>query len=72
MTGLRASALGDGARLRVGAHSLARARTFSDVAPGAAFWYVNANDLVEIAVNRGRADVELGLALGAAIEIAAA
>jgi S-adenosylmethionine hydrolase len=43
------------------------ARTYADVAPGAAFWYVNANGLVEIAVNRGSAAAQLGLRVGDAV-----
>ncbi len=46
-----------------------RARTFSDRLPGAAFWYENSNGLVEIAVNQGHADHELGLAIGNLAEI---
>jgi S-adenosylmethionine hydrolase len=41
---------------------LRRARTFSDLPPGMAFWYENSNGLVEIAVNQGHADLDLGLA----------
>ena len=32
-------------------------------------WYENSNGLVEIAVNRGRADRELGLAVGSDVPI---
>ncbi len=45
-------------------------RTFTDVPPGTAFWYENANGLAEIAVNGGRADGALGLAVGTTIEVA--
>ena len=64
MTGLRAARLAPAARLRVGDEVLERAHTFSDRPPGTAFWYENANGLVEIAVNQGRADAALGLAVG--------
>ena len=50
---------------------LERAGTFSDRLPGMAFWYENSNGLAEIAVNQGRADRELGLAIGIPIEIVA-
>ena len=70
LTGLRAAILPAGSRLAVGGRTLERARTFSDVAPGAAFWYENANGLAEIAVNRGRADDRLGLAVGAPVVVA--
>lgn len=63
MTGLRADRLPRGARIAVAGRTLPRARTFSDVPPGAAFWYANANGLAEIAVNRGRA-ADLGLKPG--------
>jgi len=48
---------------------LQRAGTFSDRPPGTAFWYENSNGLAEIAVNQGRADRELGLAIGTPVEI---
>ena len=51
-------------RLRAGDRVLERARTFSDRPQGEAFWYENSNGLAEIAVNRGRADRDLGLAVG--------
>jgi S-adenosylmethionine hydrolase len=70
MTGLRACTLPPGTRLEIAGKTVVRARTFADVAPGEAFWYENANGLVEIAVNRGRADASLGLACGAPVSIA--
>jgi S-adenosylmethionine hydrolase len=69
MTGLRAASLPDDAVLSVGPHRLVRARTFSGVAAGEAFWYENANGLAEIAVNRGRADRTLELAVGAEVMV---
>ena len=69
MTGLRAAGLADGAVLIQGGQRVGRARTFSDVPPGTAFWYENANGLAEIAVNQGRADETLGLAPGSAVNI---
>ena len=69
MTGLRAARLPKAAVLAVGPHRLARARTFSDVAAGEALWYENANGLAEIAVNRGRADRALGLAVGLEVTV---
>ncbi len=55
----------------MGDRRILRARTFSDVAPGAAFWYENANGLAEIAVNCGHADETLGLTTGSEIFIEA-
>ncbi|HEY1259138.1 MAG TPA: SAM-dependent chlorinase/fluorinase [Stellaceae bacterium] len=71
ITGLRAAMLREGVRLGAGGRKLSRARTFSDVPPGAAFWYENSNGLAEIAVNGGRADRVLGLAIGSPVAILA-
>ncbi len=71
VTGLRAQVLASDNILRVGDRRILRARTFSDVAPGAAFWYENANGLAEIAVNCGHADQTLGLTVGSEIFIEA-
>lgn len=64
MTGIRAASLEGDVELEVGVHRLRRAETFSAVAAGEAFWYENANGLVEIAVNQGHAATRLGLSLG--------
>ncbi len=69
-TGLRAASLPADAVLSVGGQELGRARTFSDVAPGTAFWYENANGLAEIAANQARADRLLGLKVGDSVEVA--
>lgn len=70
MTGLRASALPADAALAVAGRRLARHRTFGDAAPGEAFWYANSCGLAEIAVNRGRADHALGIAVGTPVAAA--
>jgi len=70
ITGLRASVLPPGAKLKARGRALGRARTFSDALAGEAFWYENSNGLAEIAVNSGRADTGLGLAVGSAVEVA--
>ncbi|MDX8477515.1 SAM-dependent chlorinase/fluorinase [Mesorhizobium sp. VK24D] len=69
MTGLRAARLPAGARLAAADRVVEAATTFSDRPPGTAFWYENSNGLAEIAVNQGRADGELGLAIGSPVEI---
>lgn len=69
MTGMRAAALPDGALLRVGGTTIRRGRTFADVPAGQALWYENSNGLAEIAVNQGRADRDLTLAVGAPVAI---
>jgi S-adenosylmethionine hydrolase len=64
ITGVRASTVAAEMLLEVNGQAVKRARTFSDVSPGEAFWYANANGLLEFAVNRGRADEVLGLKTG--------
>ncbi len=71
LTGLRGECVSPTARLNAGGRVVAPARTFGSVAPGVAFWYVNSNGLVEIAVNAGRADRMLGLGLGSVVEVLA-
>ncbi|QKT04140.1 SAM-dependent chlorinase/fluorinase [Ectothiorhodospiraceae bacterium 2226] len=71
ITGIRAQRCAAGARLRVGGRTLSGARTFCDVPVGEAFWYVNANGLVEIAVNQGSAARVLGLEVGAQVGLMA-
>ncbi|MCG6970575.1 MAG: SAM-dependent chlorinase/fluorinase [Gammaproteobacteria bacterium] len=64
MTGIRAQALECHSRLIVKGHILSWARTFSEVPTGAGFWYENANGLVEVAINQGRADRMLDIHAG--------
>ena len=68
-TGVRADRVPARAELRVSGRRLRRAATFSEVAAGQAFWYENANGLVEIAVNRERADRALDLKTGTKVTI---
>jgi S-adenosyl-L-methionine hydrolase (adenosine-forming) len=67
--GLRAAMVPPGARISAGGTTIGPARTFGDVPVGRPFWYANADGLLEIAVNQGRADRVLGLALGAPIAV---
>jgi S-adenosyl-L-methionine hydrolase (adenosine-forming) len=69
MTGMRAGALPEEGRLGVGGRWLTRARTFTEVSVGQAFWYANANGLAEVAVNGGRADAALGLIPGSPVRL---
>ena len=69
VTGLRAATLAPDAMLVAGGRRLARARTFGDVPAGEAFWYANSSGLAEIAVNAGDAARQLGLRLGAPVEV---
>lgn len=69
MTGLRGALLPPKARLVAAGRKLERAATFSAVPQGEAFWYINSTGLAEIAVNGGRADAALDLAIGSEIGI---
>lgn len=69
MTGLRAKTLGRTTSLEVRGRVIRRGRTFADVPPGESLWYANANGLVEIAVNQGRAADVLELELGSPVEV---
>ncbi len=70
LTGLRAALLPAAAQLAAAGRRLRRVRTFSDVSPGSAFWYENANGLAKIAVNADRADTTLGLRVGMPVVVA--
>jgi S-adenosyl-L-methionine hydrolase (adenosine-forming) len=69
ITGLRATTAAGAAVLQINGHSLSQARTFSSVGSGTAFWYANSSGLVEIAVNRGRADRLLDIAVGTTFQL---
>jgi len=66
VTGVRANEIETSATLNINGHLLNAAKTFSAVPHGAAFWYANSNGLIELAVNRGRADEQLGAVVGTA------
>jgi S-adenosylmethionine hydrolase len=68
-TGLRATHLPAGTRLRVAGRTLERARTFGEVPAGTAFWYENSSGLAEIAVSGGSAAGTLGLRPGDPVAI---
>jgi S-adenosyl-L-methionine hydrolase (adenosine-forming) len=69
MSGMRAACIPSSARVVVNGVRVRRARTFSDVPAGEAFWYENANGLLEIAVNRGRAANLANLSVGMPVAI---
>ena len=69
LTGVRAVAATGASTLNINGHALSRARTFTDMPSGMAFWYANSSGLVEIAVNRGRADRQLDIAAGTPFEL---
>ncbi|MGB7948710.1 MAG: SAM-dependent chlorinase/fluorinase, partial [Candidatus Binatia bacterium] len=70
ITGIRASTVPHSAEIVVSNRRVRRAKTFSEVSPGQAFWYENSNGLVELAVNLKRADTALGIGPGSTIYIA--
>jgi len=74
MTGIQATSLRDDSVLLLPetdgiARRLNYARTYQDVSVGQAFWYRNANGLVEIAVNQGHAGRLCELKPGTALVI---
>mgnify|MGYP001826228187 FL=1 len=69
VTGVRADALGRDAVVEVAGRRCAFRRTFAEAATGEAFWYPNANGLVEVALNQGSAAQQLGLAVGTQIGV---
>ncbi len=69
MTGLRAVTMPDDVWLTVQGKPFGKARTFADNPAGTAFWYENANGLLEIAVNTGSAAARLGLAPGMPVSV---
>ena len=71
LTGLRGECVPPAARLFAGGRPIGHARTFSAVPLGEAFWYVNSNGLVEVAVNGSSASGVLELAIGSAVVVAA-
>jgi hypothetical protein len=67
MTGLRYRETYAGKILTVNGIEIKQAGTFGDVEEQQAFWYKNSSGLVEIAVNKGRAEQQLALKPGTQI-----
>lgn len=72
MTGLRYQETYSGKTLTVNGVEIKQAGTFSEVEEKQAFWYKNSSGLVEIAVNKGRAEQQLALKLGMQIRLSCA
>jgi len=53
--------------VKIGGEALPLVRTFSDVEEGAPLAYINANGILEISVNQGRADTYFGIEVGDAV-----
>lgn len=64
VTGLRGTALDVGQVLLARGRKWKYARTFGEVTAGECFWYVNANGLVELAINHGSAAHTTGIQVG--------
>jgi S-adenosylmethionine hydrolase len=64
MTGLRYQETYGGKTLTINGTAIKQAGAFGDVEEQQAFWYKNSSGLVEIAVNKGRAEQQLALRLG--------
>ena len=68
ISGLRASQVDGQDGIYINSKYLPNADTFGNVSIGEPFWYENANGLVEIAVNQGRADELFSASVGTKIE----
>lgn len=64
MTGIRAKTVDRNTVIQLHGHRVKYARTFCEVAVNTAFWYENANGLLELAVNQARADRFFGAQTG--------
>lgn len=69
MTGLRYREHYSGKTLIVNGVKIGQAGTFSAVNEHQAFWYENSSGLVEIAVNKGKAERQLNLVLGMKVSL---
>ena len=69
MTGTRAEMLDSARIIQVNGITIPYAETFSSVPTGSAFWYRNSQDLIEIAVNGGKAAEKLNLEIGSELTI---
>ena len=69
ITGLRAVNVPQSATLVINGVSISYARVFAEAATGKAFWYANANGLVEIAMNQASAAEKLGLFPGQSMTV---
>ncbi len=69
VSGLSQENLSPNATLLVHNIEIKGEKTFGNMAEDTPFWYVNSNGLIEIACNRGRADLHLGMSVGTTIEL---
>lgn len=69
MTGIRGDVINQESVFKIAEQEISRAETFANVKEGQAFWYVNSNGLVEIAVNQASAADSLDLSIGDPLDI---
>jgi S-adenosylmethionine hydrolase len=69
ITGIRAAALAEGDSLSIGTVSMPRVGTFADVPLGSPLCYENANGLLEVSVNQGRAEHYFKASLGTPVVV---
>jgi S-adenosylmethionine hydrolase len=69
VTGLNGERHNSLKQLTVSGRAVGRARTFADVQSGEPLFYTNSSELLEIAVNQGRADTLLGLQIGSELTL---
>ena len=69
ITGLRTSTIPKYVELSISGETIPKADKFSDVSPGEAFWYENANGLLEVSVNQGKASDKLKLNVGSQVNV---
>ena len=69
MSGVQAENITKQQIISISSHELPYAETFSSVSDGQAFWYINSNNLVEIAVNKGSAAQMLSLTVGSSLDV---
>jgi len=69
MTGIRADSLMTGETLQIRDYILPVAETFTSVQSGDMFCYANANGLMEVAVNKGRAKEKQGFEVGGDVSV---
>lgn len=69
VTGVRSSSISQNACLRVAGATWNFARIYGRVPEGVGFWFNNANGLVELAVNRGKAAQKFGISVGMAVGV---
>lgn len=68
-TGVRGAQIPNNVRVNVKGENFKHSESFGFVGRGEGFWFVNSVGLVELAVNRGNAAQNLGLAVGDLVQI---